>query len=224
MRAKLFWKLSLTYLALLLGAILVVDWYAEQAVRQDFIRSAEEQLAASAELLKKQPPDFQNSPNLKQWAAGLAQSGTRVTIIDARGVVLAETAHDPESMDNHLARPEIRQALATGEGQSVRYSQTLDRDLAYHAIRYDTPAGSFVVRLALPLAEVDDAVAQIRKRILLVSLSIIALGAIASILFSQDSSAVSHGSRIFPRALPGAISGRLRWRTRTTNSRAWLLL
>ena len=36
-------------------------------------------------------------------------------------------------MDNHLDREEIRQALATGQGDSTRYSNTLTEQLFYHA-------------------------------------------------------------------------------------------
>jgi two-component system, OmpR family, phosphate regulon sensor histidine kinase PhoR len=184
-RAKLFWKLGLTYLALLLGAVVAVDWYAEHAVRQDFIRSAEDQLVSLDSLIRSQPPEFDNPAELTKWAAWLAKSGTRVTVIDARGAVLAETAHDPESMENHLTRPEIQQALATGAGESIRHSATINRDLVYRASLYKTASGPIVVRLALPMTEVNEALGEIRKRIFLASLGIIALGAVASLMFSR---------------------------------------
>ena len=54
----------------------------------------------------------------------MAQGGARVTVIDAKGRVLAESARDPEGMLNHRDRPEFQQAMASGQGQSVRLSAT----------------------------------------------------------------------------------------------------
>lgn len=69
----------------------------------------------------------------------------RITWIAADGTVLFDTAADAAHMENHLAREEIREALATGMGEARRYSPTLaDRQL-YAAQRL--PDGS-VLRLS----------------------------------------------------------------------------
>jgi two-component system phosphate regulon sensor histidine kinase PhoR len=39
-----------------------------------------------------------------------------------------------EEMENHLGRPEIKQALISGEGYSIRYSHTIREDLLYTAV------------------------------------------------------------------------------------------
>ena len=52
----------------------------------------------------------------------MSHSGARVTVIDSTGTVLADSAQDPETMENHSNRPEIQQAFASGKGQSVRFS------------------------------------------------------------------------------------------------------
>ena len=57
----------------------------------------------------------------------MAQSGARVSVIDSTGRVIAESARDPEGMENHFDRPEFQQALTTGQGRSTRQSATLNR-------------------------------------------------------------------------------------------------
>lgn len=58
----------------------------------------------------------------------------RVTIIDAKGVVLADSHEDPYSMNNHLRRPEIQAAFSSGSGRAQRYSYTLGEDFNYFAM------------------------------------------------------------------------------------------
>ncbi len=59
----------------------------------------------------------------------------RVTLVDARGAVLADTERDPTAMDNHLSRPEVKEALSGGEGTALRYSTTTNMHYLYFARR-----------------------------------------------------------------------------------------
>jgi len=60
-------------------------------------------------------------------------------------------------MENHAGRPEIQDAFAKGDGQSIRHSATINRDLLYYAVRQPVPGGTPVVlRFALPLQTVDE--------------------------------------------------------------------
>ncbi len=88
-------------------------------------------------------------------------------------------------MENHAARPEVRQALQGRTGASVRHSVTLDRDLCYVAIpfTYQGQRG-FVLRLAVPLVEVSRAVSAVRWRIVYASLITAALALLLAYFFS----------------------------------------
>ena len=64
------------------------------------------------------------------YFSGLEGLECRITWIDADGTVLYDNRSDSAGMENHLEREEIREALATGSGESVRYSATrLERSL-----------------------------------------------------------------------------------------------
>lgn len=61
----------------------------------------------------------------------------RATLIAPDGTVLFDSAADFASMDNHREREEVQQALATGQGQSSRYSKTLQEKTLYRAVRLE---------------------------------------------------------------------------------------
>ena len=61
----------------------------------------------------------------------------RLTWIAADGSVLYDTRTDAESLENHASRAEVSQALATGIGESTRYSSTLMEKTMYYAQRLD---------------------------------------------------------------------------------------
>ncbi len=71
----------------------------------------------------------------------------RITIINTDGLVVADSERDPETMENHANRPEIIQALEEGKGESIRYSETVNREMMY---------------FALPLIEGDEVLTVIR--------------------------------------------------------------
>ena len=67
----------------------------------------------------------------------IASEEYRITLISPDGTVLYES--DPQAsedrMDNHKERPEIKQALETGDGSSARESDTVGRVTCYYAVR-----------------------------------------------------------------------------------------
>lgn len=64
-------------------------------------------------------------------------TSSRVTLTDAKGRVLYDSAADPEEMKNHSSRPEFVEAAETGYGEEVRYSETLSEQTFYYAIRLE---------------------------------------------------------------------------------------
>ncbi|WP_311561564.1 sensor histidine kinase [Peptoniphilus duerdenii] len=67
----------------------------------------------------------------------LKAQGLRINLIDSDGKVLYDSEKDSSTFENHRERPEIKDALEKGEGKSIRYSKTLNRDTIYHAIKSD---------------------------------------------------------------------------------------
>lgn len=57
----------------------------------------------------------------------------RITVIDTKGDVLYDSNADIGTMDNHVNRPEIKEALEHGHGEATRKSGTLDKTTYYYA-------------------------------------------------------------------------------------------
>jgi two-component system phosphate regulon sensor histidine kinase PhoR len=193
-RLNLFWKLALTFLTLLLVALLAGDYSAERALRRDYERTGLEQLEAIARVgqeraavLSSIPPTKTEEINgLQTWVHEMAASGARITVITAQGLVLADSQSDPQTMENHAGRPELKDALASGSGHSIRHSVTINRDLLYYAVRQPTAAGQPVLlRFALPLSTVTSVLMEFRESLWLASLFILALVGGATLLVSR---------------------------------------
>ncbi len=198
MRRNLFWKLALTFIALLAGVLLAVNFFAGRALYRVSEHATFDELAILARFSQLHPPDLSAaisqsagaSSALKKWAADSAADRVRITVIRADGQVLADTLSDPASMENHAGRPEIAEALQKGEGRSVRHSVTMQSDMVYYAVRRDVVlkgagGGPIVLRFAIPLEEADMALGSLRWSLWLASAVILLVAGIASILVSR---------------------------------------
>ena len=68
---------------------------------------------------------------------GVDASSKRITLVSADGNVIADTHADAQKLDNHKDRKEIQDAIKTGTGMSVRYSNTLMEKNIYYATMLD---------------------------------------------------------------------------------------
>lgn len=68
----------------------------------------------------------------------------RVTVILHDGKVVADSRAEASSMENHLHRPEITQALQYGEGTSTRFSTTVKYEQIYFAKAMKLGTGNVV--------------------------------------------------------------------------------
>ncbi|MFC5405438.1 two-component system histidine kinase PnpS [Cohnella soli] len=85
-------------------------------------------------------------------------AGMRVTYIDLNGKVMGDSDHEPATMDNHLSREEIREALEGGTGTSVRYSDTLRENMMYVALKVGGENGGpakGIIRLSMSLGDIE---------------------------------------------------------------------
>lgn len=186
MRLKLFWKLGLSYLLLLLLALVVVYLYTVRVLERNFLESTYSSLESLVRLAESRPPDVDDADGLQAWTTWLARSGARVTVVANDGVVLAESDEDPLTMDNHARRPEIREALERGVGRAERFSNTVKRDMVYLAVRSDWGQGSPVVlRVSRAQVQVNAAIAEVRGPMASISLVVLMAGGMLSLVFSR---------------------------------------
>lgn len=65
----------------------------------------------------------------------LNKDSLRITWIASDGHVLYDNQGDSTTMENHLDRPEVSEALESQDGTSIRYSNTISQRTLYYAMR-----------------------------------------------------------------------------------------
>src|SRR6266542_1146304 len=166
-RSPIFRRLLLSCLLLVFVTISVLDFFLTRLAEQQQKAAVESQLAAEARLLADELAAVPGA-SLQAWTKQAEKRAqARITIIDHVGIVRADSQGDPESMENHAQRPEVREAMQGRAGSAVRRSRTLNRELAYLAVplQYEGNSG-FVLRLAIPVQQIHIAASDVRNRIL----------------------------------------------------------
>ena len=126
MTSKIFKSILSVAIAVLLASLVVITGMLYQyfGTMQESQLKDELSLAASA------------TEQLGQsYLSQLDSDRYRLTWVDADGTVIFDTHADSAVMDNHENREEIKEALLTGIGSSVRQSSTLTEQTIYEAVR-----------------------------------------------------------------------------------------
>jgi two-component system phosphate regulon sensor histidine kinase PhoR len=178
------WRITLWFVLLVIVSMAVLGAYVTTSVRNSRLDSLGTQLENEARITAEASlPDFSTQggkSNLDALAKKLgSQIDARITIIDLDGTVLGDSHEDPAAMENHSARPEVRDALAMGIGESTRYSTTLGKQMMYVAVPITGEDGILgIARIALPLTQVESAV----NSIIIIIIAAIAITAVLVIL------------------------------------------
>jgi two-component system phosphate regulon sensor histidine kinase PhoR len=189
-RRKLIWNLFPSYLFVIVASIIAVVAVSTTSLRAFYIEQATLDLTSRAALIQVQIAPLLESRKESELQSLCEQLGrdseTRITVVLPSGDVLADSEEQPDTMDNHADRPEIQNAMNGGSGFSIRYSDTLKQQMMYVAkpiSRSNPPDG--VLRVALPITAIDDALWKILMRILLGSIIVALLAALASWIVSD---------------------------------------
>ncbi len=171
-RSRLLWKLYAGYAVLIVICTTVIGGLTAARMEKNTLSDIRHVLEVQAVYLRsmiERSRAGEDGNAFQEMIAPLASKlDTRITIIDADGKVLADSERDPATMDNHGTRPEILAARSHGFGTSTRFSHTLGTDMLYYAM----PLGgdgeiTGYVRTALPLAEIDEKLSQLRNAVIL---------------------------------------------------------
>ena len=162
MTARIFFKLILGVLCVLVVALTAVDFQASKVAELTYVDTLTRELADKCRMLSLlAPADFSRIDGNSFRALARAADG-RATAVAADGRVLADSEADAARMENHANRPEIAAALAGKIGSATRLSNTVGVKFLYVAV----PVPSGALRLAVPLKEIDGQVNAIRKQLL----------------------------------------------------------
>ncbi len=215
------WRMIVPYTVIILVTALGLTLYLSGQVRRVRRADLEAQLLTEARLMADDTVGYLSDPaadtatltaRAQQWAA---LSGNRVTLIAPDGVVLGDSEVDPADMENHLYRSEISQAIRTGEGIATRFSRTLGTDALYVAVlvhRDALPDGEplGVVRVSMPLDEIEVLVGRLSRAIMFTGLLIAMLSiALAMYIASRTVTPIRQLTEVVERVAQGDMRARL---------------
>ncbi|EAF9262395.1 PAS domain-containing protein [Listeria monocytogenes] len=167
---KLWLKIGLSFFILFFVVMVIVGIFSGELMKSTYLNMKENQLEDDAKILL-QTTNMENL-DLDKDAATIQKSldplgediDARITVIDSKGDVVADTKKDPEKLDNHMNRPEVTDILKKGEsvGISIRESDSLGYSMLYVAvpIKHQSKTDG-VLRISISLESVDAAVAKL---------------------------------------------------------------
>jgi two-component system phosphate regulon sensor histidine kinase PhoR len=161
---SIYWKITIPFTLLVLVGMSILGFYMVDSTRSTQINHLESQLTNEARLVADiSMPSFVDpgkQTDLDSVAKTIGKEiQARITLIATDGTVLGDTDQDPLTMENHATRPEVIEALASGVGESTRYSTTVGRTMIYVAVPVASQGRVLgVARVALSLAAVESAV------------------------------------------------------------------
>lgn len=168
--SRIRWRIAVCYIGLIVLAMTVLTVYLLGSVRDTYLANLRSELVSEAHFAGDalSPTLAQNGSNelasLVDYYADL--SGVRITIVSTDGAVLGDSQEDSARMDNLLYRPEVQEALLSGEGTSIRFNRVANYSVMYVAVAVadgDQTVG--IVRLALPLDQIRADIDRLRRTI-----------------------------------------------------------
>jgi two-component system phosphate regulon sensor histidine kinase PhoR len=183
------WRITISFILVVIVGMGILGVYLVNFTRDSQLANLRSQLENEARITAEAslPLFLVQGSDLDALAKKLGNEiDARVTIIALNGTVLGDSHEDPATMENHATRPEVIDALASGLGESTRYSTTLSEQMMYVAVPVKNQATVMgVARVALPLLAVVDSVNRVTLIIILAILVTAALVIVAAVLIGR---------------------------------------
>ena len=186
-------RLLLSFWMILILALCLPTYYILHTLKNDIAREAT--ASAFIELnfvgwLLEKTPEIETIQALDAWCKELGnQVKYRITVIAAGGRVIADSeVAGPmiPQLDNHADREEVIGARRMGQASSIRYSETLEKNLIYAAKNINLQAApSGVLRLAIPLSTIEARLANFSRQFWWVLMTIFTGATLLSLILAQ---------------------------------------
>ena len=183
---SLVFKFFLSYLAVITLLFASFYFFSSSSIRNFYTGSLSRRMEYEAHLLARFLPYDLEGASLDEYCRQRAQDiGARITVIAADGRVLGDSSEASTKMENHGSRPEVLEAFAKGTGSSVRHSATVGYDMLYRAFLQSDGEKRRIVRVAMPLTEIQNVISSLRWTLLGGLLVMSGLGLLLAYVFSR---------------------------------------
>ncbi|KAB3533172.1 two-component system histidine kinase PnpS [Alkaliphilus serpentinus] len=154
-------KIFIIFTIILLLGILMTSFLYLSLIRSSHLDELENKLISNGKLIEAIIHEREvplNKEEYQRIATTYGEKiGSRITLIDGKGVVLADTLARLDGIKNHYNRPEIQAAYKGEVGRATRYSATINEEMFYIAIPVDIqPHNIKVIRLSVNLQQIKD--------------------------------------------------------------------
>ncbi|MDD3953272.1 MAG: histidine kinase dimerization/phospho-acceptor domain-containing protein, partial [Lentisphaeria bacterium] len=134
--------------------ILFASLFLQQrrSFEQAYMHDAQNNIAQEAylvSLILKPMLDQDRIEEARKFCNDFQKDTLRLSLIRGDGLVEADSSEDPGFLGNHLDRIEVQGALAGTPTTSMRYSESLNQWMIYHALKLPTKQGEYVIRAAV---------------------------------------------------------------------------
>ena len=215
------------YLLLHLIAATIFVTIFSRATRHQMVQNTKEKMESLALILQshlQELPDGLRDESAVPYVLKLGrETEFRYSVIDADGIVLADSETGDQDIGPHADRPEIIQATRQNVGFSDRLSETLQKPMMYLAIAYhptdrnsdsdSAPTAGFV-RVAVPSVAINKSVQTLQRSLWTYAAVLGALTTILMALFTSSSMRPLSG---FAAAARSIGQGNFRHRLPRTN-------
>ncbi|SMF25963.1 ATP-binding protein [Desulfovibrio gilichinskyi] len=185
-KKSLHMKILLWGWAVMLCALLLTFWFYYGTVAEELANSSEQDTSRLLNYVRGQISKSEEVPGTSAFQGQVTQLGhalgIRITYIKD-GKVLADSEVQEKrlpKLDDHSNRPEVIAAEASGSGENIRFSKTLDTRMLYVA-KTMNKEGEFL-RLALPYSVIGDRLDRVKTHFA-VTLLLIAMGSALLLIY-----------------------------------------
>lgn len=183
---NLVWKVFISYLAIVVLLFASFYFYASTLLRNFYVSLLTRHLEHTAHLLAPVLPFQLEGPVLDSLCRERSEEiGARITVIAADGRVLGDSAEESRRMENHGSRPEVMGAFSKATGTTVRHSTTVGYDMLYAAVLEANGGSKRIIRVAMPLTEIESVMTSLRWTLFLGLLVVSAVGLLGAYGFSR---------------------------------------
>lgn len=163
MRIKIYWKLTFIFCSIIILILTAAYFYLNTNLKiyvdarlQD---SLKKDLLLNKNLLENELSRKITFADADDLADRIGYSlGIRVTIINPEGIVIGDSEVSKEGLqrlENHITRTEIQDAIGKGFGKSRRFSVSIRKDMLYMAAPLEKGKLIGILRLAIPLSDIE---------------------------------------------------------------------
>jgi len=169
---RLIWYIYPPYLLIIVGSLLSMSLYASSFLEDFYMERSGKDLLVRGQLVGSQIQDYLRPVNEIRINGICIKAGavadTRITVILPGGRVIGDSREKPGKMNNHKNRPEILTAFEGTTGIATRESETLRIKMLYVAMPVMVAGKTkAVLRISLPVTEIDQTINKVQIRLLL---------------------------------------------------------